>query len=48
MPAGIPLPGKVVIEIVDKGDAVTLIVNRSELAKIVDKAAEPKPGQEKK
>jgi hypothetical protein len=44
-PTGMPLPGKVAIEIVDKGDAITLIVNRGELAKIVDKAAEPKPGE---
>jgi hypothetical protein len=49
LPAGVTLADKVGIVIVEKGDAITLVVNRDDLAKVVEKTApdnkDPKPVQ---
>ncbi len=47
VPAGITLSEKVTIEIVDKGDAITLITPREQLANVLDKSA-PKKDEPKK
>jgi hypothetical protein len=39
LPAGITLDDKVAIVVVDKGDAITLVVNRADLVRVVEKTA---------
>jgi len=45
---GITLNDKVTIEVVDKGDAITLITPREQLANVLDKSAPKKDAEPKK